>query len=136
MNYLLFFTNSRFENFENILLWWYVCSRQNEITNQMFIKLLEITVKNKILYHMKKFILLTIALTSSLVVTSCRQDDDFNADELARLELLKKARENANATTTSNIDMMLDGDPVPPPRNYLVSAGAQFLLIINIICVY
>ncbi len=116
MNYLLFFTNSRFENFENILLWWYVCSRQNEITNQMFIKLLEITVKNKILYHMKKFILLTIALTSSLVVTSCRQDDDFNADELARLELLKKARENANATTTSNIDMMLDGDPVPPPR--------------------
>lgn len=65
---------------------------------------------------MKKFILLTIALTSSLVVTSCRQDDDFNADELARLELLKKARENANATTTSNIDMMLDGDPVPPPR--------------------
>lgn len=65
---------------------------------------------------MKKIILSLFVITSVITLNSCRQDDDFNADELARLELLKKAREGASATTDTAKDMMLDGEPIPPPR--------------------
>ncbi len=61
---------------------------------------------------MKKFILSAILLISLVSVSSCRQDEDFSAEEQARIDLLK------NATTDEVMDNIFvsDREPIKPPR--------------------
>ena len=61
---------------------------------------------------MKKFVLSVIVLVSLVSVSACRQDDDFSAEEQARIDLLK------NATTDNTLENVLisEREPIKPPR--------------------
>ena len=63
---------------------------------------------------MKKFILSAIILVSLVSVSSCRQDEDFSAEEQARIDLLQSTIDNANST--DNVIIVSDREPVIPPR--------------------
>ncbi len=67
---------------------------------------------------MKKLLYTLTACASVLMLNGCRQQEEFNDEDTANLQLIKKGSDAsaADGNNAGDFNEHHDGDPIPPPK--------------------